>query len=364
MPTVLPARAPTTVADTAECGAMLRSGSQTFFAASLVLPAGLRKPATALYAFCRMADDAIDQGGDRAAALSDLQRRLERIYRGTPDNVASDRAFADTVVQFDIPKSLPLALLDGFSWDAKSRQYESFSQLTDYAVRVAGTVGMMMAMIMGVRDVTSLARAADLGVAMQLTNIARDVGEDARCGRLYLPLEWLREAGIDPQTWLAQPVLSEPLACIIKRLLSAAEVLYVRSESGLAQLPSACRPAMYAARLLYAEIGREVERRRFDSLSQRAVVAWPRKVGLLAEAVLAATARRAPVDTPELLQEVSFLLKPIFASTETAGGSNRKELGCEGSRWPRMGQRVIWLITLFERLERLERKGLSGTYSS
>ncbi len=343
---------------------MLRGGSHTFFAASLVLPNRLRTPATALYAFCRMADDAIDQGADRAAALSDLQSRLERIYRGAPDNQASDRGFADIVVEFSIPKSLPLALLEGFAWDAESRQYESFSQLADYAVRVAGTVGIMMAMIMGVRDLKSLARAADLGVAMQLTNIARDVGEDARCGRLYLPLEWLREAGVDPQAWLAQPVFSEPLAGVIRRLLSAAEILYKRSESGLAQLPNSCRPAMYAARLLYAEIGREVERRHFDSLSQRAVVAWPRKVGLLAEAMLAATARRAPIHTPEVLQEVSFLLRPGFASTEKTGGSNRKELGCEGSRWPKMGQRVVWLITLFERLERLEREGLNGTYSS
>ena len=341
---------------------MLRGGSQTFFAASLVLPRELRRPAAALYAFCRMADDAIDQGEDRCTALIDLHRRLERIYQRAPDDQASDRAFADTVAQFDIPKGVPLALLEGFAWDAQGRRYESFSQLIDYAVRVAGTVGIMMAMIMGIRDRACLARAADLGVAMQLTNIARDVGEDARCGRLYLPLQWLREAGIDPQAWLARPVHCEPLARVISRLLCAAEVLYDRSEAGLSRLPVACRPAMFAARYLYAEIGSEVARRNFDSVRQRAVVAWPRKARLLAQAVFAATARRAPISTPEVLQEADFLLAPLCADATVTVEPSQVRVQA-ALRAPRIGERVVWLLDLFEKLERLDRKVSGEAYS-
>ncbi len=99
------------------------------------------------------------------------------------------------------------ALLEGFAWDAAGRRYDTLDDLLDYAARVAGAVGAMMAVLMGVRDPALLARACDLGVAMQLTNIARDVGEDARAGRLYLPLAWLREAGIDPDAFLADPAL-------------------------------------------------------------------------------------------------------------------------------------------------------------
>ena len=97
-----------------------------------------------------------------------------------------------------IPRALPEALLEGFAWDAAGRRYETLDEVEHYAARVAGCVGAMMTLVMGRRDPAILARACDLGVAMQLTNICRDVGEDARAGRLYLPLAWLRDNGIDP----------------------------------------------------------------------------------------------------------------------------------------------------------------------
>jgi 15-cis-phytoene synthase len=103
-----------------------------------------------------------------------------------------------------LPRELPAALLEGFAWDAAGRYYETIDELHDYCARVAGSVGAMMALIMGVKNKQVLARACELGNAMQLTNIARDVGEDARNGRLYLPRSWMREAGIDPQAWLAR----------------------------------------------------------------------------------------------------------------------------------------------------------------
>lgn len=341
-------------ADLAQCQAMLQNGSRSFFAASLLLPKGVREPAMGLYAFCRMADDAIDLGTDRAAALEDLHRRLDRIYAGDPQAAAPDRAFADVVSRFGIPKSFPLALLEGFEWDSAQRRYESLSQLNAYAVRVAGSVGAMMAMVMEVRDPGLIARACDLGVAMQLTNIARDVGEDARCGRLYLPADWLREAGIDPEQWLAQPRFCGALAAVVERLLAAADVLYARSDAGIAALPAACRPGMYAARLLYCEIGREVARRKFDSIGQRAVVAWHRKAGVLAQAALAAATRAERAAGCETLQEARFLLDSMAASDAAAERFARGPAP-RGRRPRRVEERVVWLVGLFERLERRDR---------
>jgi phytoene synthase len=338
-------------ADVAACRATLRGGSRTFFAASLALPKSVRKPATGLYAFCRMADDAIDHGIDRAAALVDLHARLDGIYRGSPAAAAADRAFADCVQRFAIPRRFPTALLEGFEWDAAGRRYQTIEELRAYAMRVAGTVGAMMAMVMSVSERQLVARACDLGVAMQLTNIARDVGEDARAGRLYLPLAWLGEAGIDPAAWLAQPRFSPALAAVIERVLGEAARLYVRSEAGLAHLPTACRPGMFAARLLYAEIGGEVARRGFDSVSQRAVVPWHRKARILADAAVAAK-RAPPALGSEVLPEAGFLLEGLPSGGRLPPPSP-VESARERARWPRLEDRVAWLVELFERLERL-----------
>jgi phytoene synthase len=244
-------------------------------------------------------------------------------------------------------------MLEGFAWDAANRRYENLSQLKAYGVRVAGSVGAMMAMVMGVRERGLLARACDLGVAMQLTNIARDVGEDARAGRLYLPLDWLREAQIDPELWMERPAWSPRLGRVIERLLAAAEELYVRSDAGLANLPAACRPGMHAARLMYAEIGHEVARRRFDSINHRAVVPWQRKARILADAMIVA-ARRSTMADEAVLEEAAFLLDPLPADAlqlpAPLPGSRRERL-----RWPRVEDRVVWLVELFERLERRDR---------
>jgi len=163
-------------------------------------------------------------------------------------------------------------------------------------VRVAGTVGVAVACLFGVRDEETLARACDLGVAMQLTNIARDVGEDARAGRLYLPTAWMEAAGLDPDAWLADPDFTPALGGVVRRLLAEADRLYRRSEPGVARLPRRSRWAIRAARLIYADIGRVIARRRFDSVSARAVTTASRKLWLSARAAVATrgTAQPAP----------------------------------------------------------------------
>ncbi len=345
-----PEPAHASAADLAACTALLQGGSKTFFAASLILPRSLRRSATALYAFCRLADDAVDIGGG-LPDLAALERRLDRAFAGRPMDFAADRAFADVVARHGIPRALPAALIEGFAWDAEGRRYERLSDLRAYAARVAGSVGAMMAMLMGARAPEVIARACDLGVAMQLTNIARDVGEDARLGRLYLPLAWLREAGIDADDFVARPKFGPALAALVRKLLAAADFLYARAATGIGALPLTCRPGMHAARLLYAEIGREVERQDLDSVSRRAVVPARRKVRLLAAALSAAGAAGGVDDSPAL-GETRFLV-------EAASAAPRLPAQVPGAL-PQVAQRsfdeqVSWLVDLFDRLERRER---------
>ena len=325
--------------DLEACRALMRGGSKTFFAASRLLPARVRAPAIALYAFCRVADDAIDLSDDRNTALAGLMQRLDDIYAQRPQPFESDRALACVVRQFALPKALLLALLEGFAWDAEGRRYETLEDLQAYGARVAGSVGAMMAVIMRARDEQAVARACDLGVAMQLTNIARDVGEDARAGRLYLPQQWLREAGISPDDWLRRPVFDQRLAGVVQRLLQAADVLYARSEHGIARLPRDCRPAIMAARLVYAEIGRSLEQLRLDSVNHRAVVPGRRKLVLLARASSAAVLAPAdPTRRAPALAATQFLVNA--GALQPADGQPRLSIA----------DRIVWLAELYSRL--------------
>jgi phytoene synthase len=274
-------------ADLAACHALLRHGSKSFHAASLLLPRRVREPATALYAFCRVADDAVDLSADPAAAIGELARRINAVFAGHPANDPIDRALARVAEGCDLPRAPLDLLLEGFAWDAGDKRYDTFSDVTAYAVRVAGTVGVMMSALMGGRAAATLARACDLGIAMQLVNIARDVGEDARMGRLYLPRSWLAEAGVDADAFLAVPRYDPRLGAVVARLIGEAEAISRRASDGVASLPFDCRPAIHAARLIYGEIGREVARQGFNSVDQRAVVSGQRKLALLTEAVRA-----------------------------------------------------------------------------
>jgi len=342
---------PATRADYAACRALLRDGSRTFHAASFLLPRHVREPACALYAFCRVADDAVDHARDADEALAHLRERLARIYEGRPATFAADRAFADVVARHAIPRELPEALLEGFAWDVACRRYPDLMALEAYAARVAGSVGAMMALLMGANHRDAVARACDLGVAMQLSNIARDVGEDARAGRLYLPLAWLCEAGIDPEAWLARPAHSDALAAVVARLLEAADRLYARARDGVPALPLACRPGISAARFLYAEIGNEVKRRHYDSVTRRAVVSGPRKARVLALA-LAAAAYAGDAGSAPPLPATRFLVDAVVRTAHRDCDAATEEV--QRMAWWNLSARIAWILDLFERLERRE----------
>lgn len=328
------------------CQELMRGGSKTFFAASRLLPNRVRGPAIALYAFCRVADDAIDNSSDRVTALADLNERLRRVYAGDPMAYEPDRALAAVVREFDLPLELVAALLEGFEWDAEGRRYETIEDLQAYGARVAGSVGAMMAVVMRTRSEQALARACDLGVAMQLTNIARDVGEDARFGRLYLPLAWMREAGLDPEAWLQNPIFDARIASVIDRLIKAADVLYERSEHGIGQLPRDCRPAIRAARLVYAEIGRQLEKAGLDSINHRAVVSGKRKLALLAKA--SGSALISPADP-----KMEFAALPANQFLVQAARLPAGDAPADANQSARRSfeERARWTAELFERLQ-------------
>ncbi|NNE87969.1 MAG: phytoene/squalene synthase family protein [Silicimonas sp.] len=314
--------------DLAHCKAVIKTGSLSFHAASKLLPARVRDPALALYAFCRLADDEVDEGQEKAHAVLELSDRLDLAYAGRPRNAPEDRAFAAIIEEFDMPRALPEALLEGLAWDAQERRYETLSDVRRYSARVAAAVGAMMCVLMRVRDADALARACDLGVAMQLTNIARDVGEDARAGRIYVPLEWLDEAGLTPGALLASKTANPEVRRMVRRLLAEARRLYLRSEAGVPALPVGARTGIYAARYIYAGIGGALERSKHDSITRRARTTTTQKIGWMARSMVRAggslVVPRSPVLFARPLDEVRFLV-------DAAADQQVRELGRTGA---------------------------------
>ncbi|MGL4237309.1 15-cis-phytoene synthase [Tabrizicola sp.] len=331
--------------DMAACRAMIRTGSLSFHAASRLLPPRVRNPALALYAFCRVADDDVDETQDKAAAVLRLRARLDLIYAGRPSDRPSDRAFAAVIADFDLPRALPDALLEGLAWDATGRRYRTLSDLHAYSARVASAVGVMMCVLMQVRDPDALARAADLGLAMQMTNIARDVGEDARAGRLFLPLDWLEEGGIDAEAFLADPQPSPALAKVTARLLREAKELYLRAGAGIGSLPADCRAGIAAAQHIYAAIGTQLARQGHDNVTQRARTTSTQKALLMGRAFGAAALTYVMPRMARLharpVPETAFLI----------------EAACRRSARP---LRSETLLDILAQLEARDRRGAAG----
>lgn len=274
----------TMAADRRACHRLLREGSKSFYAASLLLPTRVRHDAAAVYAWCRVADHAVDKTDQPALGLESTYKGLERVYAGRPQGPV-ERAFADAVFRNQISRNIPEAMLEGFEWDVNGRRYETRSEVMEYCVRVGSTVGAMMTAVMDRRDPDTLAAACRLGAAMQLTNIARDVGEDARARRLYLPLDGLREAGLDLDEWLVSPTPVDSIRTAVRGLLDDADDLYSAAWTGIAELPPRCRPAIRAAALVYAEIGQKVREADYDSVTERAWTGKVDKARLLARAL-------------------------------------------------------------------------------
>ena len=270
-----------------------------------------------------------------------------------------DRALADVVRRFAIPRELPEALFEGFAWDACGRRYADLAELQGYAARVAGTVGAMMALLMGVRDPEALARACDLGVAMQLSNIARDVGEDARAGRLYCrSTGCVRSGSIPMPGWHGRSSARgwPPWSSACYR----GGQLYGRASGGIAHLPPGCRPGIQAARFLYAEMAARWSGAASIRSGHRAVVPLPRKLGLLARALVARSA--AGTGRPGTAARSGPLSGRRRGRPRPIGRRHGARVGSQAIPWWNLVDRWIRVFEMFERLEKLDRRDGAGPF--
>ncbi|MFL7838521.1 MAG: phytoene/squalene synthase family protein [Candidatus Promineifilaceae bacterium] len=253
--------------------------SATFYLASGLLPGDQRRAIRALYAFCRISDDLVDQPQGSAvmdAARFERWRRLSLSSSPPQDDLVAI-AWADTRARFNIPTRYAEQLLDGVASDMYVKRYETFADLAAYCYGVASTVGLMSMHIVGFKDESAIPYAVKLGVALQLTNILRDVAEDWHNGRLYLPLHELQAfnlseadiaAGINDQRWKAF------MGFQIRR----ARQLYDEALPGLALLEQRGRLAVAAAAELYRAILDDIEAHNYDVFTRRAHISSGRKL--------------------------------------------------------------------------------------
>jgi 15-cis-phytoene synthase len=284
------------------CRAVLERHSKSFALATRFLSREEGDDIAALYAWCRRADDAIDVPGVEApaVALARLERELDRLYAGEEQREPVLSAFQRVVQKKRIPEEYPRALLRGLAMDVAKVRYSTLEELLHYCFNVAGTVGLMSCHVFGLTDARALQRAAHLGIAMQLTNVSRDVLEDSRNGRVYLPELFLakRRAG------------SRAIRGALAKLLNVAEQYYRSADQGIRALPWRAALAVRAARLVYSAIGRRIRANGYDVLRGRTVVTRVRKLVLvgcaLGLALLELPARWLSRGVPAELPTVRF----------------------------------------------------------
>jgi phytoene synthase len=282
----------------------IQVGSRSFAAAARLFPADVRRSVLMLYAWCRHCDDVVDgqelgfriddgapRACDAAGQLAMLRELTRRAYAGEAMQVPAFAAFQEVALEHAIDPRHAFDHLAGFAMDVDDAHYETIDELLRYCYHVAGVVGLMMAAIMGVTDEAVLDRACDLGLAFQLTNIARDIVEDAGAGRCYVPAQWLVDAGI-PRREIAEPRHRAALAQVAARLVEHAEPYYDSAAAGIAALPLRSAWAIATARNVYRQIGIEVKRRGPRAWDERVGTTKAAKLRLLARGGVSALARR------------------------------------------------------------------------
>lgn len=298
----------------AACSRTIREHSKSFALASRLLPRPARDEAVVLYAWCRYADDAVDEAppGEAAAALARLDAELDAIYAGAPQGDTVLAAFQQLVHRRAIPRIYPEALLRGMRMDVDGARYPDEEALLRYCYRVASVVGLMMCHVMGLRSMgpgsmgprsmgpgrdDALQQAAHLGVAMQITNICRDVAEDWGRGRRYLPADAIAACGGVPseppaggESSLPADAIA-PFTRVIERLLARADAFYASGHRGLDALPWQSALAVEAAARVYRDIGRVIAARGHDPRAGRAWTSKGRKLWLVGRALIGVAAR-------------------------------------------------------------------------
>jgi 15-cis-phytoene synthase len=255
----------------------------TFYYSFLALPADKRSAIVAVWDFCRAVDDAVDEPGDRdaASALAQWRDEVARLYDGVAPETPQGKQLAPCIARFTLPRSGFEDLIDGVAMDLQLRRYETFEELRQYCLRVASAVGLICVEIFGYRDVQTRDYAIDLGIALQLTNIIRDVAPDVARGRLYIPLEDLRRFGCS-EADLRTGVMTENVRRLLEFQVERARRFYRKAD---AALPRHDERRLVAARIMgaiYFELLRAIERNGYDVFQRRVRVARPRQAALAA----------------------------------------------------------------------------------
>ncbi|EZP68559.1 Phytoene synthase [Sphingomonas paucimobilis] len=285
-------------------------GSKSFAMASKLFDRQTRERAWLLYAWCRKCDDIADgqdHGGtmqgvtDGEARLAAMRALTDAALRGEPTGDPAFDGFGLVMRECAIPNRYAHDLIEGFALDAQEWRPLSEADMLRYCYHVAGAVGCMMAVLMGVdpQDEATLDRACDLGLAFQLANIARDIGEDAAAGRCYLPQQWLAEIDIPPGGHM-EPVYRSRLTILARRLSAMAADYEASARHGTGALPPRAAWAVLAAAGIYGDIAREVARRGDRAWDDRVVTPKSDKLGWVLRAGLqvAGRARRWPASAP------------------------------------------------------------------
>ena len=286
---LLPADAPLSAAY-AYCQRITREIARTFYYGSLFLPAEKRRATWALYAFCRIADDIADERDlypDPLAALQRWRQALLSAYAGRPRGPVM-RAWADTLTRYPVPLQPALDLLSGVEMDIAGASFARFDDLQRYCYRVAGVVGLLMAPVLGYRagaddagtDDTALAAAVDLGIAMQLTNILRDLAEDASRGRVYLPADELAAFGYS-RAELERGAITLAFFRLMRYQIARAEEYYARGLRGVRLLDPDARLAIALSGSLYRAILRRIAQRPQEVFARRIHLSTPAKLAML-----------------------------------------------------------------------------------
>lgn len=274
----------------AACARVTAHHSSTFHLGSRLFRGDRRKAVLAVYAACRLGDDAVDEVRTPPAAQARLSAwwdGIERAYAGTPrQDVAFEVALAWAVRRFPIPLHAFAALRAGFESDVSGAPLRTYDELSTYAYRVAGVVGLLIAPIAGFRGGDgTLEKAVALGKAMQLTNVLRDVGEDLRRGRCYLPLEALERHGVDVDA-LRSGAITPGYVALIDEIADEARRLYREGWSGIRQLHGGAAAAVAVAAWNYEAILHKIVQNGHDNLRQRAHLRPAERIATIPRALL------------------------------------------------------------------------------
>jgi phytoene synthase len=279
--------------DFARCATITRKASSNFYYAFKLLPAQRRRALYATYAFCRFVDDIADDSNVRepAALLERWREELDRVYEGEPAHAIS-RALADSVRRFAIPRRYFEEIIDGVEMDLARKRYRTFEELRLYCYRVASAVGLVCIEIFGYRNPQARIYAENLGIAFQLTNIIRDVREDAERGRIYLPLEDLERFDVKQAE-----VLSHQHSARFERLMefeaNRAQEFYALAEQALPQEDRTSLLTAEAMRLIYSALLRRIVKSRYRVMDGKLRLSAPHKILLVGRAWASGRLRRA-----------------------------------------------------------------------